>query len=293
MKILFIGTVEFSYKALEKIINVGGEIVGVCTKEKSNFNSDFKDLTPLCAINNIPYKFIDDINSKENIKWINSLTPDIIFCFGWSSLIKKELLELTPMGVVGFHPAKLPKNRGRHPIIWALALGLEKSASTFFFMDEGADSGNILSQMEFDILKDDDAKSLYSKVIDTALLQIDEFLPKLINRTYIILPQDHSQSNIWRKRGKKDGEIDFKMSSNAIFNLVRALTKPYVGAHLVYNEQDIIVWKVEMIENNSSNIEYGKVIESKDDSIIVKTYDGAIKIIKHEFKTLPKIGEYL
>lgn len=293
MKILFIGTVEFSYKALEKIINVGGEIVGVCTKEKSNFNSDFKDLTPLCKINNIPYKFIDDINSKENIKWINSLTPDIIFCFGWSSLIKKELLELTPMGVVGFHPAKLPQNRGRHPIIWALALGLEKSASTFFFMDEGADSGNILSQMEFDILKDDDAKSLYSKVIDTALLQIDEFLPKLINRTYSKLPQDHSQSNIWRKRGKKDGEIDFRMSSNAIFNLVRALTKPYVGAHLVYNEQDIIVWKVEMIENNSSNIEYGKVIESKDDSIIVKTYDGAIKIIKHEFKTLPKIGEYL
>ena len=293
MKILFIGTVEFSYKALEKIINVGGEVVGVCTKEKSNFNSDFKDLIPLCRINNIPYKFIDDINSKENIKWINSLTPDIIFCFGWSSLIKKELLELTPMGVVGFHPAKLPKNRGRHPIIWALALGLEKSATTFFFMDEGADSGDILSQVEFDILKDDDAKSLYSKVIDIALLQIDAFLPKLISRTYAKLPQDHSQSNIWRKRGRKDGEIDFRMSSKAIFNLVRALTKPYVGAHLIYNEEDIIIWKVEMIENNSSNIEYGKVIESKDDSIIVKTYDGAIKIIKHEFHTLPKIGEYL
>ena len=293
MKILFIGTVEFSYKALEKIINVGGEIVGVCTKEKSNFNSDFKDLTPLCRINNIPYKFIDDINSKENIKWINSLTPDIIFCFGWSSLIKKELLELTPMGVVGFHPAKLPKNRGRHPIIWALALGLEKSATTFFFMDEGADSGDILSQVEFDILKDDDAKSLYSKVIDIALLQIDAFLPKLISRTYAKLPQDHSQSNIWRKRGGKDGEIDFRMSSKAIFNLVRALAKPYGGAHLVYNEEDIIIWQVEMIENNSSNIEYGKVIESKDNSIIVKTCDGAIKIIKHEFATLPKIGEYL
>ena len=293
MKILFIGTVEFSYKTLEKVINSGGEIVGVCTKKESNFNSDFQDLTPLCIKHNIPYKFIDDINSKENIKWIKSLTPDIIFCFGWSSLIKKEILDLTPMGVVGFHPAKLPQNRGRHPIIWALALGLEKTASTFFFMDEGVDSGDILSQIEFEITKDDDAKSLYFKVIDTALLQIDDFLPKLINGTYVKFPQDHSQSNIWRKRGRKDGEIDFRMSSKAIFNLVRALTKPYVGAHLIYNEENIIIWKVEMIENNSSNIEYGKVIESKDDSIMVKTYDGAIKIIKHEFKTLPKTGEYL
>lgn len=179
MKILFIGTVEFSYRILEKLIKLNAEIVGVCTKDESNFNNDFTDLIPLCKKNKIPYKFVDDINSKENIEWIKIFEPDIIFCFGWSSLIKKELLTLTSMGVVGYHPAQLPKNRGRHPLIWALALGLKRSASTFFFMDEGADDGDILSQEEFEILYEDDAKSLYNKVANIVLYQIEYFLSHL------------------------------------------------------------------------------------------------------------------
>ena len=80
MKILFIGTVEFSLKALEKLININANIVGICTKNKSSFNSDFANLIPVCKNNNIPYKYVDNINSTENIKWIRDLLPDIIFC---------------------------------------------------------------------------------------------------------------------------------------------------------------------------------------------------------------------
>ncbi len=293
MKIIFIGTVEFSKKSLEKLIDIKAEIVGICTKEMSTFNSDFADLTPICKNNNIPYKLIDDINSKDNIDWIKNLEPDIIFCFGWSSLIKKELLNLPPMGIVGYHPAKLPQNRGRHPLIWALSLGLKKSASTFFFIEEGADNGDILSQENFEILDNDDAESLYQKVINIAINQIEEFIPQLQNKTYKRIKQNHHESNIWRKRGKKDGQIDFRMSSKAIYNLVRGLTKPYVGAHLVFEEKDIIIWKVEIFDYPYLNIECGKVLESNNDFIMVKTYDGAIKLLKHEFNILPKEGEYL
>ena len=293
MRILFIGTVEFSHKALEKLISLNANIVGVCTKEKSNFNSDFSDLTPLCKKSNIPYKYIDDINSQDSIDWIKSLKPDIIFCFGWSSLIKKELLDLPKMGVVGYHPAKLPQNRGRHPLIWAMVLGLKKSASTFFFMQEGADDGDILSQKKFDILYEDNAQSLYNKVSNIALEQIEDFLPQLQNNSFQRIKQNHDKANIWRKRGKADGKIDFRMTSNAIYNLVRALTKPYVGAHIEYKNKDITIWKVEEIEFNKNNIEFGKVLEINGDTIIVKTYDKAIKIIEHEFKELPKVGEYL
>lgn len=293
MKILFVGTVEFSYKALEKLIELKAELVGVCTKDKSNFNSDFADLTPLCKENKIPYKFVDDINSKENIEWINTLNPDIIFCFGWSNLIKKELLNLPIMGVIGYHPASLPQNRGRHPLIWALVLGLNQSASTFFFMQEGADDGDILSQEEFEILYEDDAKSLYDKVSKIALNQIEDFLSKLQNNSFQRIKQNHDKANIWRKRGKADGKIDFRMTSNAIYNLVRALTKPYVGAHIEYKGQEISIWKVEEINFDKNNIEFGKVLENDEKTIVVKTYDKAIKIIEHDFKELPKVGEYL
>lgn len=65
----------------------------------------------------------------------------MIFCFGWSRLIKPPLLELPPMGVVGFHPAALPKNRGRHPLIRALVLGLRETASETNFGIDPRDTG--------------------------------------------------------------------------------------------------------------------------------------------------------
>lgn len=293
MKIFFIGTVEFSKIALKKLIDLNAQVVGVCAKEKSEFNSDFADLKPLCDKNKIPHKYVDDVNSKDNCNWIKSLKPDIIFCFGWSNLLKKNILSLTPMGVLGFHPSELPKNRGRHPLIWALALGLKKSASTFFFMDEGIDSGEILSQKNFEILSNDDAKILYDKFVNIALLQIEEFLPLLEKKNYQTIKQNDEASNVWRKRAKIDGQIDFRMGSRAIYNLVRALTKPYVGAHINYKEKEIAVWKVEVIENKQNNIESGKVLDISENKILVKTYDGAIRITQHEFKKLPNIGDYL
>ena len=74
-------------------------------------------------------------------------------------------------------------------------------------------------------------------------------------------PQEIGGGNVWRKRGKRDGEIDWRMSSRAIYNLVRALTKPYVGAHFVYQDQEIKVWKVrEIITKEYDYIEPGKVL---------------------------------
>ena len=217
----------------------------------SNFNSDFSNITPVCKKNQIPIKYVKDINSKENIRWMKLLAPDIIFCFGWSSLIKRKLLNLAPMGVVGYHPAKLPKNKGRHPLIWTLVLGLKKSASTFFFMDEQADSGDILSQKNFKILLTDNAKDLYDKVIKISLMQIEKFIPKLQNKSYKTIKQNSKISNFGEKEICFDGTIDFRMSSVAIYNLVRALSKPYIGAHIRYKDRNIHVWKVKMIKRLS------------------------------------------
>lgn len=293
MRIMFIGTVEFSKKALIKLLELDADIVGVCTKEYSTNNSDFANLKPICEQNKIPYSLVEDINSEDTIKWISSLKADIIFCFGWSNLIKEELLKIPKMGIIGFHPTELPLNRGRHPLIWALVLGLKHSASTFFFMDQGADSGDILSQKKFNILYEDTAQSLYNKVTTLALKQIEEFLPTLQNGTYIKKKQEHQLSNVWRKRGIKDGLIDFRMSSFAIYNLVRALSKPYVGAHINYKNQNVSIWKVEEIIFKNNNDEPGKVLKIENDIITVKTYDGAVNIIDHDFQTLPEIGEYL
>ena len=293
MRAVFIGTVEFSLRSLEKLIGLNVNLVGVITKESSSFNSDFVDLKSLCISNGIPCLYVDDINSLDSIKWIKDLNPDVIFCFGWSSLIKKEILNIAPMGVVGYHPTKLPMNRGRHPLIWALALGLEESASTFFFMDEGADTGDILSQVDFEISYQDDARSIYDKVNDIALCQIEDFIPRLKQGKYSKVKQDGLRSNSWRKRNEIDGLIDFRMSSRAIYNLTRALTKPYVGACIKYRGKNISIWKVKEVDVVKENIEPGSVLNANNKSFIVKSYDGAVEVIGHDFKILPKVGEYL
>jgi methionyl-tRNA formyltransferase len=292
VRIVFIGTVKFSRIMLEKVVDEGGHVVGVITKQESAFNSDFEDLSTFARDNNIPFLYVKDINHEDSVSWINQLKPDIIFCFGWSNLIKMNVLEIPPFGVIGFHPALLPSNKGRHPLIWAKVLGLKKSGTTFFFMDEGADTGDILDQMQFDITFDDDAFSLYKKMTQNALLQVERFLPQLQAGNFNRIKQT-GIGNTWRKRDALDGLIDFRMSSEAICNLIRGLTKPYVGAHCIYKGREIKVWEAELSHVGEVNSEPGKVLCSKNGILTVKTFDGAITLTKHDFQDLPTINTYI
>lgn len=293
MRVVFIGSVKISLSALSKLVDLGAELTGVCTLESSKFNTDHVDLRPFSVANGIPTFYCKDINSFESISWIKDKEPDIIFCIGWSQLIKAPLLNLAPMGVVGFHPAELPQNRGRHPIIWALALGLHKTASTFFFMNEGADSGDLLMQHAIPIDADDDAGTLYNKITDVLLHQIEIIFPKLQSQTYTRIKQNNTRANIWRKRGEKDGNIDWRMSSESVHNLVRALARPYLGAHFLLNGKKFKVWKSVVINDVPINLEPGKVLSIVDQTILVKCGTGAIKILEMEPFLDINVGEYL
>ncbi len=293
LKIVYIGSVIFSAVVLEKLINMNSNIVGIVTKKSSNFNSDFFDLSSIAERNSIPWIYSEDINSTKTIKFIMNTNPDVVFCFGWSQLLKSKVLKIPKLGTIGFHPAKLPHNRGRHPIIWALVLGLEETASTFFFMDEGADSGDILSQEIIKIEYKDDAQTLYNKICSTAIVQVEKFTKELENGTYKRIPQNHKQANYWRKRSKLDGIIDFRMTSRAVYNLVRALTKPYPGAEVQYKGKNYKIWKVEEYNLLSPNIEPGKVLKVEQKKILVKCYENAVWLIDHEIEDMPKEGEYI
>jgi len=293
MRIVYIGAVKFSEDTLKKLIEIPADIAGVCTIEESPFNADHVDLTPLCKKYKIPVSYTPNINSKNSVNWIRGLDPDVIFCFGWSRLLKSELLNIAPLGVVGYHPAALPANRCRHPLIWALVLGLSETASTFFFMDKGADTGDILSQRRITITEYDDAGILYQRMTETALEQIEEFVPGLESGNYQRVPQDHSKANYWRKRGKKDGRIDWRMSAISIHNLVRGLTKPYVGAHFELEGESIKVWETAIIKNSKNNIEPGKVLAADKSGIVIKAGKDSIRLIRTDPVWEVKIGSYL
>jgi methionyl-tRNA formyltransferase len=295
VKVALIGCVIFSADTLRMLLSFSGvEVVGVVTRRNSDLNADFANLADIAEPLSIPVFYVEGRDQDEIASWLRGTGADVIYCFGWSYLLHRSVLDAAPLGVIGFHPAALPANRGRHPLIWALALGLEQTASTFFQMDEGADTGDILSQESVAILNTDDAASLYAKVSATALAQIRKFTPLLATGT---IPRRHQQvdaGNTWRKRGQLDGQIDWRMSGRAIVNLVRALTRPYVGAHCIYAGYEVKVWAVSEIEWSERNIEPGKVLKaSVEEGLVVKCYDAAVTILEHEFEVLPVEGAYL
>ncbi|MCM1257322.1 MAG: methionyl-tRNA formyltransferase [Roseburia sp.] len=261
--------------------------------KKSVFHSDFKDLAPLCEDEGIECKYVQNVNDQESIQFIRKVHADVGFCFGWSQLIHENVINEFPKGIIGFHPAALPYNRGRHPIVWVLALGLKSTASTFFRIDKNADTGDILLQENIEILYEDNAETLYEKIMETAREQLEKLVEGLENNRLVPKHQSQEMGNVWRKRSIGDGRIDFRMSGRAIYNLVRSLTKPYPGAHIEWKDAEYKVWRVcEITGTGFENIEPGKIIEVyKDGSFDVKTSDNIIRVLECDVIDIEK-GDY-
>lgn len=293
---VFIGCVQSSLVALEALIEISDEVhlSGLITRRTSNYNSDFVDLSRLADLVGCPILFVEDCpDDVSQATWVQALKPDIIFCVGWSRILDSKMLRIPPYGVIGYHPAALPANRGRHPLVWALALGLKQTASTFFMMDEGVDSGPIVSQVSVDIEFSDDAQDLYRKMLELIPIQIKNICSDIARNQFNSCPQDHRLASYWRKRSSADGEIDWRMSSLNIYNLVRSLAKPYPGAHAIIDGKIIKIWKCRIVECSLDNIEPGRVIDVTEEGFLIKCGDGAIEIPLDDLPFAPKIGAYL
>lgn len=260
LKIVLLGNVEFSKSMLIHLKQNNFNIVGVLTKSSSVFNADFCNLGPVAENYDIPYNYFTDINSDCIRDWLISKEPDLIICVGISQLLKNSILIIPNIGTIGFHPSKLPHNRGRHPIIWALAMGHNEIGSTFFLMNEDADAGPILSQKIVKISKNDYAYDLQYKVTECAKSQIISVLENIESKIPTLIPQVKN-GNSWRKRSKRDGAIDWRMSAMSIRNLVRALSRPYPGASFFYRDSEYHIWKADIIETDAINSEPGKILQ--------------------------------
>lgn len=260
LKIVLVGNVEFSKSILLHLKLNHYNIVGVITRSSSVFNADYCNLAPIAEHYGIPYKYFTDINSDCIRDWLLSKKPDLIVCVGISQIMNNKILSIPNIGTIGFHPSKLPYNRGRHPIIWALAMGHTEIGSTFFLMDEGADTGPILSQQVLQISENDYAYDVQNKVTECAKSQIISVLETIEFNMPTLIPQTVT-ANSWRKRGKRDGIIDWRMSAVSIRNLVRALSQPYPGASFFFNDLEYQIWKAEIIERDAVNSEPGKILQ--------------------------------
>ena len=291
-KIILIGNIKNTFSLLKVIFKYSNNFDLFVITNKNKKKSDYFNLEPFCKKNKIPIYFTKDINNLQTFNIIKKFIPDYIFCFGWSQILKKELLNIVKDFSLGYHPAKLPQNRGKHPLIWAIVLGLKETASTFFKLDKKVDNGDIINQKKIKISSKDNALSLYKKMEKISCKQLNDILKRIISSKVKRIKIKTNNSNIWRKRNFKDGVINWRMSSLNILNLVKGLYYPYPFAGTYYNGKYISVKKVQIIKKKIQNAEFGKILHLNKNKPHVKCGDYIIKILSYEPKIKFKKDDY-
>lgn len=286
MRVVFIGTVESSKVALEELLKEKTlEIEGVFTIINNTFNSDCVDLTSICLKNNLKiYDIFGNINSDDNIEKIKKMNPDIIFVIGFSQIIKQEIIEIPKLGCIGFHPTLLPKYRGRAVIPWQILNREKEGGITFFKIDNGTDTGDILYQTKFNIATNESATSMYEKILKALALGIKPLLRMINNKKLNGLKQNNSLATYCAIRSKEDGKINWNSSAEDIDCLIRATTKPYPGAYSYHKGEKIIIWESEVVEDNWLGVAGQRVEIVKNIGVKVKTGKGLILIKKVQYK---------
>lgn len=238
MRIVFVGAVEGSKVALEALINAGRPPVLVVTlpEDAAGRHSDFADIGSPAAKAGSAVFHTRNINSPETIAAMERARPDVTLVLGWSQICKAPFRAVARIGSIGFHPAALPRLRGRGVIPWTILLGEKFAGSTLFWLDEGTDSGPILLQEIFPVDGDETARSLYLKHMRKIETMVPHAMALIEAGNPPRIEQDASQASYCAKRTAEDGLIDWRLPASDILTLIRAVGDPYPGAFTYQNE---------------------------------------------------------
>jgi methionyl-tRNA formyltransferase len=219
--------------------------------------------------------------ANNHIDKIKSIQPDYIFVVGWSELLSDELLQIPKKGTIGFHPSILPQDRGRSVIAWQLEEGYQESGVTMFYYNNIADAGDIIGIEKYKVEETDYVNDLLDKCDLAIYSLIHAYFPLLRNGLAPRRIQDLNDGNFRRLRKDIDSIINWHSTSKAIYDKIRAVSKPYPGAFFYENNHKIIAWSAEIVEGFAFGIsqEPGtKICEFYDNSLLYRTRDGFIRI---------------
>jgi len=197
------------------------DLVGIVSMPKEERPDNSCDLAPYAASVGAPYLELSDLNAGAALESIAALRPDVIFSM-WPKLLGEAAIAQARLGIIGTHSTPLPANRGRHPLHWMLVLGLQRGAVSFFKVDTGVDTGDVLLQMPFTLGAQATIADAWAEM-DKGVSEGCAILAQRLADSGLLegVPQDHAQANTWRKRTIHDTIIDFRMSVDAIDRLVR------------------------------------------------------------------------
>ncbi len=168
MKIIFMGTPDFAVGTLEALTEAGHRItLAVTQPDKPKGRGHSVQYTPVkeAAVRlGIPVYQPQKIRSEESVRYLESIEADVIVVVAFGQMIPKSILEMKKYGCINVHASLLPKYRGAAPIQWAVINGEKESGVTIMQMDEGLDTGDMLTKVVVPLDEKETGGSLFDKL---------------------------------------------------------------------------------------------------------------------------------
>ena len=247
-----------------------------------------KKLQTLALKYNIPCFTSENINSSNFIAQIQNYKPDLLVSMSFDQIFKEKLLALYPRKIINCHAGKLPFYRGRNILNWVLINDEKEFGISVHFIEKGIDTGDIILQKTYTINDTDDYTTLLKLAHKECAKLLYEALLLFLNDEVKAYKQQ-GLGFYCPRRKKGDEIITWDKSTRELFNFIRALNHPKLGASAFIKEREIKLFKSEIIEDKFENAELATIVSKDTKGFIVKTKDGALKIT--QFKGEVKMNE--
>ena len=282
MRIIFMGTPDFSVGTLEALVEAGHEVYLVVTQpDKPKGRGKEMQYTPVkeaALKHGIEVYQPRRIREAECVEKLRQYNADIMVVIAFGQIIPKEILEMVPYGCVNVHASLLPKYRGAAPIQWSIIDGEAVTGVTTMQMDEGLDTGDMLLKTEVPITAEETGESLHDKLAEAGAALCVETLEKLQEGSIVPEKQGESPTAYARMLDKKLGNIDWTKSAVEIERLVRGLNS-WPSAYTYWDKKVVKIWKASVTDENS-NEKAGTVVKVEKDGFYVQTGNGLLKVVE-------------
>ncbi len=227
-KIAFMGTPEFAVPSLDSLIRNDYPIVAVVTQPDRPRGRGRIPAPPPIKVIAEKYGLSiiqpERLKNKEFVDYFSGIYPDLAVVAAFGQILPREILEIPKMGCINVHPSLLPKYRGAAPINWALIRGEAKTGVTIMLMDEGMDTGDILTLEETMIEPMETFGKLNNRLADMGARLLLATIDVVMSGNSTRRPQDASLATYAPRLTKKDGLIRWDADVHQVVNLIRGLS---------------------------------------------------------------------
>lgn len=295
MKIIFMGTPDFSIPSLNSIYKSNHELVAIVTtpdKERGRGQKiTFTPVKQFAIENNIPVYQPEKLKSNpEFVEQMKALQPDLFVVVAFR-ILPKEVFDIPKFGSFNLHGSFLPKYRGAAPIQWALINGETETGLTTFKLAEKVDTGNIYLQERVDIFPVDNFETLHDRMSELGADLVLKTIDLIESGNYELKQQNDSLTSPAPKITKEICLIDWKKTAAEIHNLVRGLS-PHPAAFFVYDSKVLKIYQTEIVERN--DLKPFQIFPTKTE-LVIGCGKGALRVleIQQEGKKRLGIAEFL